>query len=574
MRPRTAVLPRRRAASRGSGRPVPRADRWLLAVTAAALGLLVILPIGRLALAAVLGPDAWQAATGRTVLLALRNSLESGVGSSLLATLIGTTAALATGLTDARGGRRFGFLFVLSMMIAPQVAALGYITAFGPSSSLLQTLGLAPPPGTPHPLRGPGGIIAVLALHHAPLAYVTVRAGLARIPRELADAAAVDGAGRAAVLVRVLLPLLRGHLVAGLLLCFVAAVGNFGVPALLGAGANYPTLPTLIYRRLTGFGPGVIADMAAMSAWLLVLTGIGLALARRFLGGPAAALEDGRPLAGLWPLGRGRVAVETGLAGLLVVSFAIPVLALTAAALAPTYGVPLTSATVTLDNFVEVLVRQPATIRALGNSALFTTAAALLCCALALPCAYALTRIAPNWRVLAEALFEWPYAIPGIVLAVALILLFLRPLPILGISLYGTAAIIVLAYVARFFALVLKPTLAAFDQLDRSVEEAAQLCGAGRLATLRHVVLPAVAPSLASGAILAVLIAFNELTVSALLWSGRTQTLGVVMFGLEEAGLTSQAAAVSLVGLAVAAAAMLAADRLHPLLPDGTLPWR
>ena len=536
MRQRTAALPRRSAAFGDPGRPVLRADRLLLVITAAALGLLVILPIGRLALAAVLGPDAWQAATGRTVLLALRNSLESGVASSLLATLIGTTAALATGLTDARGGRRFGFVFVLSMMIAPQVAALGYITAFGPSSSLLQTLGLAPPPGTPHPLRGPGGIIAVLALHHAPLAYVTVRAGLARIPRELADAAAVDGAGRSAVLLRVLLPLLRGHLAAGLLLCFVAAVGNFGVPALLGAGANYPTLPTLIYRRLTGFGPGVIADMAAMSAWLLVLTGVGLALARRLLGGPAAALEDGRPLAGLWPLGRGRITVEAGLAALLVVSFAIPVLALTAAALAPTYGVPLTSATVTLDNFVEVLVRQPATIRALGNSALFSGAAAVLCCALALPCAYALTRVAPRWRAPAEALFEWPYAIPGIVLAVALILLFLRPLPIVGISLYGTAAIIILAFAARFLPIAYANSSSAIRAVHPEMEEAARILGSGRLHAIAMITAPLVRKSLLGGWLIVFIVASRELSAAIFLVGPRTRTMSVLLYDLSEAG--------------------------------------
>jgi iron(III) transport system permease protein len=565
-------------------RPVAVAwrDGWpLVVVLAASLLLLSLLPTGRLILAALtragaFAPDAALAEiVSRAALRALANSLETGIASALLAVVLGLGAALAVTLTDVRGKGLFSFLFVLSMMMAPQVVALAFITATGPSSPFLQTLGLAPPPGTPNPLRGPGGIVAVLALHHAPLAFVTLRAGLRRIPRDLVDAASIDGASRTAVILRIVLPLLRGHLIAAGVLCFVAAIGNFGIPALLGLPVNYLTLPTLIYRRLSSLGPAVIGDAAAVSLLLIVLAGIGLLVSRWLAASEHARLEPGAGLDGLWPAGRRLgLGLQGAMALVVVVTLAVPLLSLLTAALVPTYGVGLSLQTLTFDNFVEVLMRQSATARAFWNSFVFSGIAALIVALLALPLGYVLARRAGRWRALIEGSFEVPYALPGVVLALACILLFLRPLPVVEISLYGTPVIIIFAYVARFLPLALKPVTAALAQLDPSVEEAASVCGATVGQRLRHILAPAAAPAMAAGALLAFLIAFNELTVSALLWSRGTETLGVVLFSLEEAGLVSAAAAVALASVAVITLVMLALDRLAGRLPEDVLPWR
>jgi iron(III) transport system permease protein len=73
---------------------------------------------------------------------------------------------------------------------------------------------------------------------------------------------------------------------------------------------------------------------------------------------------------------------------------------------------------------------------------------------------------------------------------------------------------------------------------------------------------------------MAFLLAFSELTVSALLWSAGTETIGVVLYNLEEAGLASQASAVAIVIVAVVTLAMLALNALGRYLPAGTLPWQ
>jgi iron(III) transport system permease protein len=556
-------------------------DGWALVVLlAACLVLLTLLPTGRLIGAALtragefMPTAALAEITSRAALRALLHSLETGVMSALLALLLGLAAALAITLTDIRGRHLFSFLFVLSMMMAPQVVALAFIAATGPSSPLLNTLGLAPLPGTPNPLRSAGGIVAVLALHHAPLAFVTLRAGLRRIPRELVDAAAVDGASRWHILSIIILPLMRGHIAAAGILCFVAGIGNFGIPALLGLPVNYLTLPTLIYRRLSSFGPSVVGDAAAVSLLLIVLTIIGLLLARRLTPAGETRLEAGVTVERLWKIGGRRWIFQAAMLLALLVVLAVPLVSLLAAALVPTYGVGLGFNTVTFDNFAEVLVRQPVTARAFVNSLVFSGLAACLVALLALPVGYVLARRGGRWRGLIEGLFDIPYALPGVVLALACILLLLKPLPLIEISLYGTPFIIIFAYVARFLPLALKPVTEAMSQLDSSIEEAASVCGAGPWERLRHILAPAAAPTMAAGALLAFLIAFNELTVSALLWSRGTETLGVVLFSLEEAGLVSAAAAVALAAVSVVAAVMVVLDRMVGLLPADVLPWR
>ena len=121
-------------------------------------------------------------------------------------------------------------------------------------------------------------------------------------------------------------------------------------------------------------------------------------------------------------------------------------------------------------------------------------------------------------------------------LAIAAILLFLKPLPLVGVSIYNTVWIILFCYLARFLVLGLRPVISGYHQLDRTLEEAAQIAGARLLRRLRTIILPLVAPAAAAGALLIFLTAFNELTVSALLWSSGSETLGVVFFSFQQGG--------------------------------------
>lgn len=520
-------------------------------------------------------PDAALAEIGsRAAINATLHTLETAGLSALGALLIGGTAAIMLSVTDVRGKRPIAFALVFSMMIAPQVAALAFLSLFAPHSPILAFIGLSPAPGTPNPLLGRGGIALVMALHHAPLVAITLWTGLRSVPQSLIEAAQMEGAAPHTIVARILLPVLRPQLVAAALLAFVAGVGNFGIPALLGLPVNYLTLPTLIYRRLSSFGPAGLPDAAALSILVALVAGLGIAAGMLATRRARGKIEIERPLQPFWQLGRARPFVTGGLWLLLAIKLGLPFLALLGEALTPALGVALSWQSLTFDKFAEVLIRQDVTMRAFRNSFLFAGSAALILALVSIAFAYALERRMGKLRRVVEVVIELPYALPGVVLSIACILMFLKPLPLLGVSIYATPFIILFAYLARFLPLALKAPLAAMAQIEAHHEEAARLDGVTLWQMLRFIVAPILAPAAMVSALMVFLVAFNELTVSALLWSSGTETLGVVLFSLKEAGLAGEAAAIAISASAVILMAMLALDLLAKRLPQNVLPWR
>ncbi|MGO4667106.1 ABC transporter permease [Bosea sp. 2RAB26] len=509
----------------------------------------------------------------RAALTATLHSIETAGLSALGAFAIGGAVAILLAVTDLRGKRPLAFAFVFSMMIAPQVAALAFLSLTAPHSPILGALGLTPAPGTPNPLLGRGGIILVMALHHAPLVAITLWSGLRSIPHSLVEAAQLEGAAPPTIITRILLPVLRPQIVAAGLIAFVAGIGNFGIPALLGLPVNYLTLPTLIYRRLSSFGPAGLPDAAALSLLVALVAGLGI-LASILATRRGGKVEIERPLQPFWSLGSARPFVTAGLWLLIALKLGLPFLALLSEALTPALGVALSWQSLTFDKFTEVLLRQDVTARAFRNSFLFAGTAAVILALASIAFAYALERRMGKARRVVELVIELPYALPGVVLAIACILMFLKPLPLIGVSIYATPFIILFAYLARFLPLALKAPIAAMAQIEAHHEEAAKLDGVTLWQMLRFIVAPILAPAATVSALMVFLVAFNELTVSALLWSSGTETLGVVLFSLKEAGLAGEAAAVAISASAVILGVMLLLDLCAKRLPENVLPWR
>ena len=557
----------------------PDGESIALAVLVVFVTLVSVLPMARLAFEAIAPGGRLDLSNLTSVLSASStwtatwHSLVTAVCGTVISLVLGTGFALVVALTDIRAKAALVFCFLLPLMIPPQVTALSWAQLAGPSSPLLITLGLAPALGAPNPLYSAQGIILLLGIQHAPLVFLAVRAALRGLPREMIEAARACGAGRVFALRTVILPMMTPALVAGAALAFVSAIGNFGIPALLGIPAGYTVLPTLIYQRLASFGPSIISDVAVLSILVGALAFAGFSV-QSLLIGKRDYRSVGAPSQSLrYRLGKARLPAEIAAWGIIVVILVIPLVALVATSLVTAYGVPLSEKTVTLANYAEVLFRQDSTVRAFRNSFLLAGGASLLLMLLAVPFAALIVwrggRLLKSLAMLAEV----PYALPGIVLGIASILIFIRPLPILGFSLYNTIWIIFFAYLARFLTLSLRPVTGAVQQLDRGLDEAARMTGAGYLFRMRTVLFPLLAPAAAAGAVLTFMTSFNELTVSALLWSAGNETLGVVVFNLDDGGYTVLASAVAVVTVVAIIAIMGATALFAGRLPRGVLPW-
>lgn len=569
---------------RSAARKAPRfnSERLILVLMVLLIGLLSVAPLMRLVWTAIAPngvPDIARLTrllASDRVLIASGNTLLIALSSTLISVVLGTAAAWLVALSDLRAKTAWVFAFILPLMIPPQVTALAWLQALAPSSPLallFATLGLPWFAPGEQPLYSLTGIVLLLGTHNAPLVFLTVRAGLRRLPADLVEAAQASGASRARILFTIVLPLARPAIFAGAALTFVAAAGNFGIQAMLGIPARVPTLITLVYQQLNGIGPSALPNTAVYALLIAVITLAGMA-ASAWLGGRHDVRVNGAPRLWQQSLGRGRVAIE-GVAWLwMALTLLLPLSALLITALTSGFGQALSWQTLTLDNFRAALWSYPAVRHAFLTSLGLTTLAALILTVCALFLAYFL-----SWRrtKLVRGLWlasELTYALPGIVTGVAAMLFFLRPLPIVNVSLYGTVWIILAAYLANFLALVLRPTLAGFAQLEPTLDEAARLCGAGFLRRMRDILLPLAAPSALAGSVLVFLTALNEIQVSVLLVTSQTQTIGPTIVFLDEGGSASLAAAVGCLMIVVVCLLMALATRLTRRLPHGILPWQ
>jgi len=144
-----------------------------------------------------------------------------------------------------------------------------------------------------------------------------------------------------------------------------------------------------------------------------------------------------------------------------------------------------------------------------------------------------------------EMIIGIPYALPGTVLALAMIFAWMEPIPGWNPGIYGSIMILLIAYVTRFLILQVRGSITAFMQVDSSIEEAARVSGSNGFFKWKKVLLPLIIPGVISGALLVFLTALTELTVSSLLWSSGTETIGLVIFNFEQAGYSTYSTAFS-----------------------------
>lgn len=519
----------------------------LLSLGLVAVVVLFLLPIGKLLALSFTSPTGLslvnyselfqQARTWTTI----ADTLLITGASTLFAVVIGVSMAWLIAYSDVRGKKAITMLVMLSYILPSYVVALSWSQLMGPQGMLAAYL----PRELLWNVYSLGGIIFVMSLQHFPLVFLLTVPVLRKIPREVEWAGRVSGAGPWQTFWQVNLPLALPGIGGGGLLAFLAGLDNFGIPAFLGIPAGIRVMSTAIYEEVIGLGPAAFYKAAALSVLLGVIALIGTILQWLLLRRSKlleTTQEDRQPR---FFFGRFRLLTEVLVWGLLVAITFIPLTALFGISVVKAYGLPLTPETFTLQHYHFILQESPKVQSALNNSLWLSVVTMAVCAITGTVIAYYRTRHAGIVSKGVEMSAGLPFALPGVVFALAMIFTWIEPFPGWNPGIYGTVAILYIAYTARFMTLQVRSSVTALLQVEPAMEEAAQVSGAGRVAKWRRILLPLLFPGMLSGAFLVMLTAFTELTVSSLLFSSGSETVGVVMFNFEQAGYTTYSAALS-----------------------------
>ena len=419
---------------------------------------------------------------------ALVNTLELALGTGIMSVLIGVPLAWATSRSDMPLRRVVHALVALSYITPPYLTALAYIILLGPDAGqfnrfLRTVFGFD---SGPINIFSMPGVIFVIGIHVFAFTYFLTHSALKSVDASLEESAQMLGARRWQTTLRINLPLVAPAITGGALLSAIDLLALFGPQAIIGTPAQIVFLPTRIYATIGSYPPRW-GEASALSLVLVALTVAGLAMQRGYLdrrsyitvGGRGVRTKNVELGPWRWPL----------LAFCLIVVFfsavaPIGVLALTA--FSKSWTEPLSVANFTLAHFDAALFRDQVSVRGILNSFKLATAAAAIAVAIGAVVAYLDVRTTLRARRLLDYLAILPLGLPGTVMAVGILLAFIRlPVPI-----YGTIWILLAAYVARFIPLATRSANATFRQIDPSLEEAGRVTGATWWHALRRILFP------------------------------------------------------------------------------------
>lgn len=421
-------------------------------------------------------------------------------------------------------------------LLPPFFFAMGWITLAAPEVGLLNRmcahLGL---PLLPK-LYGLGGTIFVETLWSTALVMIQLQSFFRNYPGLLEDAAIMCGATPLQALVKITLPLARENILSCALLTMMSVMASFGVPAMLASPDRQFFLTTKIFQSIRSSHD--FKQAALLSIILLTLTG-SLLMMQRFLNrrhsfsilaGKSSHISQLEPTR----------AAQIAIAGALSFAFVSCFLPCAALLLQSLLRDPSDVGSVSFEKYLYVFTRTPDGIQALGNSLLSSSSAALVATVLGLIVSYG----AKNYRSrLSKILIEvWNigYALPGTVIALALLVFYAG-------SLTDTLGILILAYIGKYAAFSLRTLTPALIALGKEFEEAAWMSGASRWQSFYKITVPMLSPAIAASFLLALVPMISELTMSALLVGTGTETVGALIYKLQEYADPGSAAVLAVV---------------------------
>ena len=460
----------------------------------------------------------------------LFNSLLLMGGVTACSILLGVPLAYLTVRTDLPFRRFWSVAVALPLVVPSYIGAFAFVSAFGPNGefqTLLAPLGVDRVPQ----VYGLPGAVFVITLYTYPYVYLTTRAALLSFDTRLFDAARTLNQGRWASFRRITLPQVRPAVGAGALLTALYAVSDFGTPAIM----RLSVFTRQIYVEYNAFG----LDYAALlSLQLLGVVVVVLALEWLVRTDDTVQGDDADRAGSRVRLGAWRWPASLLPAGVSTVALAVPVWILLLwlrradAGRRPSLAFEWTQAL---------------------NSVSISAATAAVAALVALPIAYYAATDDSRLALVFERMTYVGFAVPGVVLALALVYFGAGYLP----SIYQTLPLLVFAYVVRFLPQAVGSSRTSMLQIDPKLVEAGRTLGESSLGTFRRITFPLTRSGIVAGAALVFLTTMKELPVTLILRPSGFETIVTQIWRAQSTSLYQYAAIPALLLLGISGLSML-----------------
>jgi len=492
----------------------------------------------------IMEPDTYQA---------LINSLIIASGTTTGSTIIGTFFAWLVTRTDLPYKTFMKAMFLVPFMLPSFIGALAWKMLLSPNAGFINkffinNFGFDGPIFNIYSYLG---IILVEIMYLFPFVFIQVCGALERMDPTLEESARISGAGLFTITRKITIPLVLPSILSGSLLIMLYSMAHFGTVAVLGIENGIFNIPTLIYHKIhqsagsfdsIRTGTVLATVLVVTAAFIIWLQGKVLSKGHyQIIGGKSFRPMELKLRALRMPL----LVLCLAYIGFTIV---LPTAVIFLVGGLKTYGLAFTWDNLSLDNYKFILFDYNVTKAAIWNSVTLGLSAAVITMFAGVMISYVIVKMKVRGKGILEFLGMLPFSVPGSVIALGVILAWSGAY---GINLYNTVWIILDAYIARYMAFSLKANSAALEQVHDSLVEASRSCGATMWQSLRDIVLPLVRPGMLASFFLIFLPSLRELTVSIMLYSPTTRTIGVAIYTLNEDGESVVSAALAGIALII-----------------------
>lgn len=470
----------------------------------------------------------WQAVfSERGLQAAAWNTITLTLVRQSIAIVLGVCVAWVLARTDLPGARVFEFLFWLAFFFPALTVTLSWILLldpqFGLVNQLLKTTGLTGLGVGPLNVYSYFGIVWVQLMSTTLAVKVMLLTPAFRnMNASFEEASHTNGASTPRTFFRIFLPLMLPVILAVELLAILRSLEAFEVEQILGVRINLMVFSTWMYSSLNQDPPRY--DAVSALAVMTILAALGLILVQRsILAGRRYTTITGRYQGNVVRLGPWRWPVSVGLVLLLVLIVGVPIVFSLMGTFMKLFGFFMADGW-TLEHW-QLALKDRLLIRSLVNTLFVAVGAAVASVVIHSLIAYILVRTRFYARGVVDVLSWLPFAVPGVVLGLGLITLFLQPQfrPI-----YGTHWALILALTIAGMPFGVQIVKSALMQLGEELEEASWTSGGNALQTARRVVLPLLSPTLVVVGLITFLSATRNVAQVALLSTPATQPLAVL----------------------------------------------